>query len=208
MYEAGRGLVPRRARQDTVPHVLVGAMTAPAELVDWLDGRVGRAGFAIFAAACATRLTPVFESFARTGKGRYTDWLAQLWVCIGAPDPALSRELEQQIKAAPEAAVDDSHRPGYYAMRALGVLFYAVQVLAADDMAAAALRCSRAAGSLLRDLDYVWAHRRDLPEPLPDWSCVPSENGWTSSGCPLESRSAGRHWTKPGLRASISGYNT
>jgi hypothetical protein len=31
----------------------------------------------------------------------------------------------------------------------------AVQVLAADDMSAAALRCSQAAVSLLRDLDYV-----------------------------------------------------
>jgi hypothetical protein len=57
--------------------------------------------------------------------------------------------------AAPEAAVDDSNRPDYYAMRVLGVLFYAVQVLAADDMAAAALRCSQAAGSLLRDFGYV-----------------------------------------------------
>jgi hypothetical protein len=130
-------------------------MTTPAGLFGRLDGPVCRAEFAAFAAACATRLAPVFESFARTGKGRYAGWLAQLGACIGSPDPARNRELQQQIKAAPEAFVDDSNRPDYYAMRVLGVLFYAVQVLAAGDMEAAVLRCSRAAVSLLRDLDYA-----------------------------------------------------
>jgi len=127
-------------------------VTTPAEL---LDHRNGPGALAAFAAGCAARLTPVFEAFARTGKGRYADWLAQLWTCIGSPDPSRSRGLEQRIMAAPEASVDDSNRPDYYAMRALGVLFYAVQVLTADDMAAAVLRCSRAAGSLLRDFDFV-----------------------------------------------------
>lgn len=130
-------------------------MTTPAELVDQLNGPADRAEFVIFAVACATRLTPVFESFARTDKGRYADWLAQVWACMGSQDPARSRELQRQVMAAPEAAVDDSNRPDYYAMRVLGVLFYAVQVLAADDMAAAALQCSQAVGSLLRDFDYV-----------------------------------------------------
>jgi len=130
-------------------------MTTPAERVDRLDGPASRAEFAALAAACATRLAPVFESFARTGKGRYADWLAQLGACISSPDPARTRELQQQIKAAPEAFVDDSNRPDYYAMRVLGVLFYAVQVLAAGDMEAAVLRCSRAAVSLLRGFDYV-----------------------------------------------------
>jgi len=104
-------------------------MTTPAERVDRLDGPASRAEFAALAAACATRLAPVFESFARTGKGRYADWLAQLGACISSPDPARTRELQQQIKAAPEAFVDDSNRPDYYAMRVLGVLFYAVEVL-------------------------------------------------------------------------------
>src|SRR5215831_5077802 len=127
-------------------------MTTPAEL---LDQRNGPVGLAAFAAGCATRLTLVFEAFARTGKGRYADWLAQLWTCIGSPNPSRSRGLEQRIMAAPEAYVDDSNRPDYYAMRALGVLFYAVQVLTADDMAAAVLRCSRAAGALLHDFDFA-----------------------------------------------------
>jgi hypothetical protein len=38
-----------------------------------MDGMGGRAEFAAFAAGCAARLTPVFESFARTGKGRYAE---------------------------------------------------------------------------------------------------------------------------------------
>jgi hypothetical protein len=130
-------------------------MTTSAELVDELNGTAGRAGYAAFAAGCAARLGPVFESFARTGHGRYADWLAELQACIDAPELARSRKLQGQVKAAPEASIDDSNRPDYYAMRALGVLFYAVQVLSAGDMAAAALRCARASLALLRDFDYV-----------------------------------------------------
>jgi hypothetical protein len=57
--------------------------------------------------------------------------------------------------SAPEAVVDDSNRPDYYAMRVLGVLSYAAEVLMDHDMAKPALQCSQAAVSLLRDLDYV-----------------------------------------------------
>jgi hypothetical protein len=68
-------------------------MTTPAELVDHLNGTAARAGFAAFAAGCAARLAPVFESFARAGRGRYAEWLAQLQTCTDAAD--LTRWVEQ-----------------------------------------------------------------------------------------------------------------
>jgi hypothetical protein len=81
-------------------------MTTSAELVDELNGTAGRAGYAAFAAGCAARLAPVFESFARTGHGRYADWLAELQACIDAPELARSRKLRGQVKAALEASID------------------------------------------------------------------------------------------------------
>lgn len=131
------------------------ASAAPAELV-------------AFAAACATRMTPVFDYFALTGQGRFREWVAELWAAArlpdgagaaggaGPPDADSARELRRQIDALPETEDGaDSNRPDYYAIRAVGVLFYAVRVLLDEDKAATAFTCSREARSLLYGFDYL-----------------------------------------------------
>jgi hypothetical protein len=113
-----------------------------------------RPQIAAFAAACATRIAPVFESFARTYTGRYDEWVSQLWACIPPLDDKL-HELERQVTSAPEANVDDSLRPDYYAMRALGVILHAIRVLLDEDAVQQATWCSEEAISILRDFDYI-----------------------------------------------------
>src|SRR5260370_33369111 len=84
-----------------VPHVLVAAMTKRFDLVDCLRGST-RIHIAAFAAGCATRVSPVFESFARADRSQYQEWIAQLWACVRSPDPARAHELRQRIASAPD----------------------------------------------------------------------------------------------------------
>lgn len=142
-------------------------MTTPTDLSVRL-ARAAPAELAAFAAACATRMTPVFGYFARTGPDRFRDWVAELWAAArlpdgagaaggaGPPDADRARELLRQIDSLPETADGaDSNRPDYYAIRAVGVLFYAVGVLLDEDKAATAFACSREARSLLYGFDYL-----------------------------------------------------
>jgi hypothetical protein len=119
-----------------------------------LDGH-GRPQLASFAAACATRLSPLFAGFAQSAEGRFDEWLRELWDLVSSPDRASGSDLPKRIISAPESFVDDSNRPDYYAMRVLGVLHHAAEVLRDEDPLAAAARCARAGVSTLRDFDCI-----------------------------------------------------
>jgi len=110
---------------------------------------------ASFAAACATRLAPIFTAFSRTGGNSFDAWLHELWWLVGSPDTARAQALATQVSESAEAHLDDSDRPDFYAMVVLSVLDYAVQVLLDEDSLSAAQRRSRAAISLLRDFDHI-----------------------------------------------------
>lgn len=130
-------------------------MTAPVQLRDRLSGATP-AGLASFAAACATRMTPVFEYFALDGPDRHRAWVAELWTVARSPDAGRARELRRQVDTAPEASVvADPNVPGYYAMRSLGALFYAAGVLLDDDKPASAYACAAEASALLAEFDFL-----------------------------------------------------
>jgi hypothetical protein len=142
-------------------------MTTPTGLPVRL-ARAAPAELAAFAAACATRMTPVFGYFTRTGPDRFREWAAELWAAARLPEgagvaPVLgrwtrdrAREVLRQIGSLPETADGaDSNRPDYYAIRAVGVLFYAARVLLDGDKAATAIACSREARTLLYGFDYL-----------------------------------------------------
>jgi hypothetical protein len=97
----------------------------------------------------------VFWVFAHADKDRFERWGAQLWSNLGSLDAQRARELQHEIESAPEAIVDDSTRPDYYAMRALNVLHEATRVIYAEDPTMVAVGCSRAGVGLLRDFDFV-----------------------------------------------------
>src|SRR5260370_4943164 len=126
-----------------------------AEIADRIQSFT-RKQAALFGATCAARVAPAFVAFASEPSADELDeWLQALWALIEVPDATAARDLSARIFGAPEADVDDSNRPEYYAMRALGVLAYAVQILTDDDIVKPALWCADSAVSLLRDFDYV-----------------------------------------------------
>lgn len=82
---------------------------------------------AVFAAALAECTRAIFVQWASSSTRQLAgDAIDQLWsLCFSGS--ALAPGLEEALAGVPEAGVDDSHRRDYYVMRALGVVFYAVQ---------------------------------------------------------------------------------
>ncbi len=98
----------------------------------------------------------MFAGFTRsTNPARYDDWLVLLWGLVESPSKAAAQELAAAVESVPEARVDDSHRPDYYAMRALGVLWSAARTLTGDDPLRAALDASGQNLALLGDFDHA-----------------------------------------------------
>jgi hypothetical protein len=85
----------------------------------------------------------------------FDEWLRELWSLVEIPSTQRARTLASEVEARPEANVDDSHRPDYYAMRALSVLAYAIDVLIDEDPLKPALWCSFAIIEVLSDIDYL-----------------------------------------------------
>jgi hypothetical protein len=91
------------------------------DLVEELQS-LSRGEAALFSTACATRVGPIFVVFGgRTAGDRFRQWAAELWALVDTPDLDAARGLAAQIRRAPEAVTDDSNRPEFYAMRALGL---------------------------------------------------------------------------------------
>jgi hypothetical protein len=132
---------------------------------------------AAFAAGCAARVGPVFESFAQVETNRYEEWLTQLWSCAGSLDTVQAHHLQEQLRMAPEASVDDSHRPDYYAMRVFGVLLYGIQVILGSNPIESAILCAEEAISILRDFDYALGSHAGSPRSLVDME-VQAEEEW------------------------------
>jgi hypothetical protein len=130
-----------------------------------LDERIRRtdpAHLPAFAATCATRMAPVFGGFTRsTSPATYDAWLEELWSLVRSPAPERAQELVDALESVPEAHVDDSHRPDFYAMRALSVLAYAAQTMTDDDPTQAALWCSDENLSLVSAFDFVLKRESD-----------------------------------------------
>lgn len=100
------------------------------------------------------------------------------WEVTDAQDVDGARKLHAEIERAPEAHETDSNRPDYYAMRALNPLAYAAEVLTADDPLLRVQWSSRAATSLLRDLDFHVAgrlHEAEIQEQarVVEWLSAP-----------------------------------
>jgi hypothetical protein len=136
---------------------------------------------ASFAAACATRTSPIIDAFSgRDEYDRVDEWLDELWSLVASPDRHIASDLAARVGAAPLARVDDSNRPEFYAMRAMSVLAYAVQVQLEDDPLKAVLWCSRAAVGLLRDLDVIVGAHAGSAGSLGDLEMV-TEQAWIGS---------------------------
>src|SRR6266508_18263 len=134
------------------------------ELTDRIQ-RTDPAGLAVFATSCATRVAPVFRAFARsTNPAVFDKWVEELWALVDHPSQQRAQELAAEIEDVPEASVDDSERPDYYAMRALSAVAYAAQTLAGEDPKQAVLWASEATLSLLRDFDHVFGRSGDTLE--------------------------------------------
>jgi hypothetical protein len=135
-----------------------------AELADRIQ-RTDPASLAAFATGCATRVAPVFRAFARSTNPLVFDkWVEDLWALVDHPSEQRAQELAAEIEKVPEASVDDSERPDFYAMRALSAVAYAAQTLVGEDSVQAALWASEATLSLLRDFDYVLVRSDDTLE--------------------------------------------
>lgn len=122
-----------------------------------LDGLklLDRKQAALFAASCATRVSYVFISLAKeTPPSEMTEWVDQLWSQLPTLSAERARVLEERVWSVPEANVDDSHLPEYWAMRALGVLHDALHVVFEEDLPEWTLSCSRSALALLSDMDF------------------------------------------------------
>lgn len=105
--------------------------------------------------SCASKVSPAFVGFAtETAHDVYQRWLASGWQIVGSTDVAEGMRLDAEISRAPERHETDSHRPSFYAMRALSPLGYAAASLFADDPLTLAQWASRAVTSLISDLDY------------------------------------------------------
>jgi hypothetical protein len=112
-----------------------------------------------FCAACASRVAPLFVEFAAPPSSPvYDDCLSRLWESIVEADPIrrgnLRAALIEQIESLPEAQLDDSADPTFYATRALGVLFMAVSSLT-EKPETAARRTANMTTSLMREVDAL-----------------------------------------------------
>jgi hypothetical protein len=110
---------------------------------------------ALFAVACATRVSPVFFSLAsRTSRLTYDSWLRDLWTSAKSGPPfAHAVELSRRVSLAPEAEADDPYLPQYYAMNALTALQYAIDTLVQPEWRANVQWCADAALGLGEMLD-------------------------------------------------------
>lgn len=107
---------------------------------------------AIFTCACAERAfavlaviaSPPTVDCARLAMNR-------AWLSIRAPE-SLTADYEQ-LSALPEAHIDDSNDPRYYAMRALGILADAISA-ASEDGDDVAISCAGGALDLANDIAF------------------------------------------------------
>ena len=111
---------------------------------------------ALFSAACAERVAPVFrELTGRSSLRAFTKVLDATWI-IATTGELLPVRLRQLMAAVPESGIDDSNRPDYYATLALGVLERAIDAAASQDGEAADLVCCQSV-DLCSSLDAVAA---------------------------------------------------
>lgn len=94
----------------------------------WEDMPPWSAGIACIAAS--ERVWPVIDRLAlkRTATS-CRQILDELWASAATMsfDPKHQSSLVAFIKSFPESAEDDSHKPSFYAMRAIGILWHAVK---------------------------------------------------------------------------------
>ena len=173
-------------------------MTTSSDLIDRM-GLATKEEVATFAAACATRISPIIVAYSHGGEGsQLNEWLRELWSLALSPNRQEANELGARVASSPLTRVDDSNRSDFYAMRALSVLDYAVQVQTSQDPLKLALWCSRATISLLRDLDYILGNSPSSAESLANLEVL-AEEAWiaTRSGRldPLENTD-GLEWAR------------
>jgi hypothetical protein len=116
---------------------------------------LGRSGASLFALGCATHVGSVVKHFgAEDTIAEYSRVIDELWNAINRTDVAY---LRGRIDSVSDASIDDPYRRGYYAMRALGVVWDALETVSAVSDAAAfdaAKASSDGASSLANDLAY------------------------------------------------------
>jgi hypothetical protein len=113
-----------------------------------------------FTTAIAARMGPIFSIFSvRTPPYTYDGWVQRLRSMASTTAVAEAHRLLDEIREAPEATIDDSNRPEFYAMRVLSTVDYGLRVVIDPGFDEPLAWASRAATSLMRDLDFV----RGLP---------------------------------------------
>jgi hypothetical protein len=125
-------------------------------------GRLRRREQAVFALACSERIAPVFRQLASAESVKTYEKISDAaWMSIMSDGRVASamRGLDV-VNGLPEATVDDSLRPEYYAMLSLSVLAYALQALAEDDLPVAINSTCCAAIDVCRNCDFIIAGRK------------------------------------------------
>lgn len=114
----------------------------------------GRAPATAFIIALAVRASALVSEL---GSPRARDFVAtlveDLWrACAGSPFDA--EGWERELRALPEASIDDSHDPRYYAMRALGLIVDAVHAVNEPRLGELLVSASEGALDLAGDIEY------------------------------------------------------
>jgi hypothetical protein len=94
---------------------------------------------ALFTCACAERVQPVVVTIASPTTTEFSrSALDEAWRSAGTP--VVLSDVHDELASLPEAQIDDSNDPGYYAMRALGLVADALRNSgsAPEDVAASA----------------------------------------------------------------------
>jgi hypothetical protein len=116
---------------------------------------------ALFTCACAERFHTVIVAIADAATVELSRTaLEQAWSSIRSPAPL--RQIYDQLTELPEASIDDSNDPRYYAMRALGLIADAVRA-ANDEPEDVAASTAGGALDLASDLAQVTGEM-SLPE--------------------------------------------
>lgn len=119
---------------------------------------------AALATMCAASISPIIERFAQAATKRAVQravtalWQSALY-CATDPDVTAARAL---LDSLPESDCDDSNVPAHNVMAALGVVAYALDVLAQQDSGSSTILACTEAASRYAGYDHALTHGNQI----------------------------------------------